>query len=265
LSSAAIRTDRTQLFMSTASFGHSRALLLDYDGTIAPFVSDRSRAYPYASIPELLDTIMTDCETRVAVISGRPARDIPTLLQTRTRPDIWGSHGLERLKPTGEYICVPLDPNTVALLRQAEIRLANSGLESAVEAKPGCVAVHWRGLGTKRAEQVKAAAYQCLASFVGRTGMWLAEFDGGLELRSRACNKRSAVEEILSEMGSEAAIAYLGDDQTDEDAFRALNGRGLTILVRSSYRFTAAQFWLRPPDDLRTFLTEWIRACRGEI
>jgi trehalose 6-phosphate phosphatase len=265
LSTAVIRTNRAQVFLSTPSFGHSRALLLDYDGTIAPFVSDRSHAYPYASIPELLDTIMADCETRVAVVSGRSARDIPALLHTKAQPDIWGSHGLERLKPTGEYTCVSLDENTAAQLRQAETRLANSGLESSVESKPGCIAVHWRGLGTKRAEQVKAAAYQGLAGFVGRTGLWLSEFDGGLELRSRSCNKRSAVEAILSEMGPEAAIAYLGDDQTDEDAFRALNGRGLTILVRSSYRFTAAQFWLQPPDDLKTFLTDWIRACRGEL
>lgn len=265
MSTTVVRTDRTQTFLSTPSFGHARALLLDYDGTIAPFVSDRSRAYPYASIPELLDTIMTTCATHVAVITGRPAHDIPALLQTRVQPEIWGSHGLERLKANGEYTCVPLDEDTLALLRQAEARLRAFELDSTIEMKPGCVAVHWRGLSTKRAEQVKAAGYQCLAGFVGRTGLWLSEFDGGLELRSRMCNKRVAVERILAEMGSNAAIAYLGDDQTDEDAFRALNGRGLTILVRPIYRFTAAQFWLSPPDGLKSFLYDWIRACQGEL
>lgn len=265
MSTAVVRTDRTQMFLSAPLFRQPRALLLDYDGTIAPFVSDRTRAYPYATIPELLDTIMAECETHVAIISGRPARDIPPLLQTKGLPDIWGSHGLERLKPNGEYVCAPLDIKAIAQLQEAESRLRSSGLQSAIEMKPGCIAVHWRGRSTKEAEQVKASAYQCLARFVGNTGLWLSEFDGGLELRSRICNKRTAVERILEELGSNSSIAYLGDDQTDEDAFRALNGRGLTILVRSSYRFTAAQFWLRPPDDLKRFLYDWIRACQGAL
>lgn len=265
MSTAALGIDRTQMFLAGSSFGHSRALLLDYDGTIAPFVSDRSRAYPYASIPGLLDTIMSDCGTRLAIISGRPARDIPSLLQTKTQPEVWGCHGLERLLPNGDYVCVSLGQKVIPLLAEAEARLKDHGLESIVESKTGCIAVHWRGLGTNDAERAKSTAYQCLARFIGHTGLWLAEFDGGLELRSRSCNKRAAVERILAEVGSDAAVAYLGDDQTDEDAFRALNGRGLTILVRSTYRFTAAQFWLRPPDDLKRFLYDWIRACRGEL
>ena len=70
---------------------------------------------------------------------------------------------------------------------------------------------------------------------------------------------------MLAEVDSRAPVAYLGDDVTDEEPFRSLNGRGLTVLVRPTYRFTAAQYWLRPPDDLQRFLHDWIRAGQGEL
>jgi trehalose-6-phosphatase len=56
-------------------------------------------------------------------------------------------------------------------------------------------------------------------------------------------------------------VAYLGDDSTDESAFQAMQGRGLTILVRPIWRETAAQLWLQPPDELRDFLGLWLKAC----
>jgi trehalose-6-phosphatase len=56
-------------------------------------------------------------------------------------------------------------------------------------------------------------------------------------------------------------VAYLGDDRTDEDAFKALAGRGLAVLVREELRPTAAAVWLRPPVELLDFLQRWMTAC----
>ena len=72
-------------------------------------------------------------------------------------------------------------------------------------------------------------------------------FDGGLEIRVAGPGKGDAVRAILKEAGPGAAVAYLGDDQTDEDAFHALKGIGLTVLVRPQSRPTAADVWLQPP------------------
>jgi trehalose-6-phosphatase len=52
-------------------------------------------------------------------------------------------------------------------------------------------------------------------------------------------------------------VAYLGDDLTDEDAFRALKGKGLSVLVRKESRTTEADCWLKPPDELLDFLKKW--------
>jgi len=46
---------------------------------------------------------------------------------------------------------------------------------------------------------------------------------------------------------------------TDEDAFRAIRGKGVGILVREALRPTAADLWIRPPEELLTFLAGWIR------
>jgi trehalose-phosphatase len=82
-------------------------------------------------------------------------------------------------------------------------------------------------------------------------------FDGGVELRSVGCNKQSAVKAVLSETSPDSAVAYLGDDVTDEDAFRAVKLRGLGVLVRPELRQTEADVWLKPPHELLAFLRRW--------
>ena len=62
-------------------------------------------------------------------------------------------------------------------------------------------------------------------------------------------------------------MAYLGDDLTDEAAFRAVNDAGLSslsVLVRQEWRETSAEVWLRPPEELKGFLKRWIKAGNRE-
>jgi trehalose-6-phosphatase len=95
-------------------------------------------------------------------------------------------------------------------------------------------------------------------------GLHLAPFDGGLELHAPGKNKGDAVQTILREAGDGAAAAYLGDDQTDENAFSAIKGKGLSGLVRSEPRPTIADICLRPPDELLEFLQDWLLASGAQ-
>jgi trehalose-phosphatase len=93
-------------------------------------------------------------------------------------------------------------------------------------------------------------------------GLDLHAFDGGIEIRITKVTKGGAVGAILSETGPGASVAYLGDDYTDEDAFIALDGHGLRVLVRTEERATRADIWIHPPQELLSFLDRWIAACQ---
>lgn len=250
-------------FLESLPASRERVLLLDYDGTIAPFTAHRDHAYPYPEARSLLAAIMNTCRTRIVMISGRPAREIPPLLGLEPHPEIWGTHGLECLYPDGRYEMAEVSRRALRVLAQARAGLEELGLMQVAEIKPGSISVHWRWLGSQREEEIRASARRIWLPLTFQADLQLTEFDGGLELRVERPNKGDVVRAIVAELEPDVPIAYLGDDITDEDAFRALQGRGLTVLVRSTERPSCAQAWIQPPGGLLDFLYGWMRACGG--
>ncbi len=238
-----------------------RVILLDYDGTLAPFRVERDRAVPYPGVRHALKEIMA-AGCRVVIISGRSVEDLQPLLGLRPVPEIWGAHGRERLYTTGIYRLVPVDHEADEGLREALRWARASGLESHLESKPGCLAIHVRGLTVQQANELLFQIRGAWAPLTQRHGLELHVFDGGLELRAKGPNKGQAVEAIFQESGPDIVAAYLGDDITDEDAFRVIKGRGLGVLVRPKLRPTEADLWIRPPEELLQFLSKWSRICR---
>ena len=259
----ALHQDVCVAFFDRLRQAPSRALLLDYDGTLAPFTPDRDRAFPYPEIPELVAKIMRT-GTRVVLISGRPATELLFLSGIHPHPEIWGSHGAERLMPDGSYQVEPPSPDHQSVLQAVASSLHACGFASRMEIKPGGLAVHWRGLSPEQRAPMETKVRSLFDSAIEDHGLHLLPFDGGLELRATGKNKGDAVSAILSESESEVAAAYLGDDQTDENAFRAIKRRGIAILVRPDPRPTVADIWLRPPEQLGRFLRNWLTACGAE-
>jgi len=255
---------RQTTFFVCLSQARKSTLLLDYDGTLAPLRPERNCAFPYAPVPQLLEGIASAGCTRIVLISGRPAREIPPLLGLKKHPEIWGSHGMERLLPNGEYKAVKLDARLSAAFATASAGLEREGLGSRMEWKPGSLAIHWRGLPQPEVGEIWTTALRILQPVAFSNGLLLSNFDGGVEMRVKNPNKGDAVQAILKGNGSHVPVAYLGDDTTDEDAFACVNPLGLTALVRDVYRPTTAQIWLRPPEELLAFLSQWLQACGGE-
>jgi trehalose-phosphatase len=129
--------------------------------------------------------------------------------------------------------------------------------EARLEQKLASVALHWRGLPAQAAEKLKSDATALWEPMARESALEILPFDGGLELRAAGCNKQYAVKAVLSETAQDSAVAYLGDDVTDEDAFRAVKQRGLGVLVRPEFRDTEADVWLKPPHELVTFMRHW--------
>jgi trehalose 6-phosphate phosphatase len=240
----------------------ARLLLLDYDGTLAPFVAERDQAVPYPGVRELLGEIQVAGHTRLVVISGRYTEDLMRLLALDPLPELWGSHGLEQRLPDGAYRVGALGPEVEATLKAAADWAAARRYEQHLEHKPGCLAFHWRGLPEPEICRLQRDVGSAWEQFVC-AGLELRPFDGGLELRPGSVNKGSAVNEVLRAAGSDTITAYLGDDLTDEDAFAALAGRGLGVLVRREPRPTAAEAWIQPPEGLLDFLRSWHAAAMG--
>lgn len=236
-----------------------RALFLDYDGTLAPFTPRRDEALPYPGVKEALQQILESRSTRLILITGRWSKDLARLLVLKLRPEIWGSHGWEKLMPDGAYEVGKFEETALQGLAEADDWVERAGLSERVEHKPASLAIHWRGLTNQEVERIRLKARVHLSPIADRKGLNLQEFDGGMELRIPGRNKGYAVTTVLDEMGSGTAAAYLGDDFTDEDAFVAIRGRGLSALVRKEFRPTAADIWLEPPQELLDFLSHWAR------
>lgn len=254
------RVDLEAFFERVASAAR-RVLMLDYDGTLAPFHLRPEEALPYPGVAEMLAEIIREGRTRVVIVSGRPAAELASLLGLPEPPEIWGAHGWERILPSGEHRTDEPSAAARARLEEAErmIReLARDGVR--VERKLASRALHWRGLPALEVARVREQATERWAPLTQEGEVELLEFDGGLELRASGCNKQHAVKAVLSETGPDSAVAYLGDDITDEDAFAAVKLRGLAVLVRPEIRPTGADVWLRPPAELIAFLRRWRKA-----
>jgi trehalose-phosphatase len=245
-------------FFQRVAHAPARLLMLDYDGTLAPFHTDPARAVPYPDVVPVLERIVACGGTRIVVVSGRPADEVPQLLGLTQRPEIWGSHGWERLLPDGQRFVEEPQADARRALADATnaIEAVMSG-DSRLERKLASIALHWRGLPPERAEHLKQRAEELWSPVTRGGALELLPFDGGLELRTVGCNKQYAVKAVLSQTAEEAAIAYLGDDITDEDAFRAVKARGVGVLVRPQFRETAADIWLKPPHELVEFMQRW--------
>lgn len=240
----------------------ARILMLDYDGTLAPFREERNQAVPHPGVREVVRALLAAEHTRVVVVSGRAVGVLRRLLAVEPEPEMWGSHGWEHYHPDGGLELG--DPGAPAREALAEAttharRLAPAG---SVEAKPVSVAVHTRG-------RPDAAAWlgrvrEGWARLATSAGLEVHDFDGGLEVRVPGRDKGTAVEAILGEAPEGTAAAYLGDDRTDEDAFRVLEGRGLSVLCRDRLRETGAALWIRPPGELLEFLERWNSVAAAE-
>lgn len=242
------------------------ALVLDYDGTLAPFCKDRLNAFPYPGISQALFRLMRTGGTRIAIVSGRPVEEVIPLLGVFPIPEIWGLDGLQRLWPDGTCRTYPLSDSDQMILAEASSWLDHQELRHLAEFKTGSITVHWRGLKATDAERIADRVRKGWARLARVSQMALLDFDGGIEIRPNRPNKTDVVLTIQAELGPALPFAYLGDDHVDEYAFGVLRDcrQALTLLVRDEWRETNAKAWIKPPGELLEFLQRWIDCCGGE-
>ena len=234
-------------------------LILDYDGTLAPFKVKRLEATPYPEVKKALQNIVKNKHTQISIVSGRNALEVKTLLDITPSPEIWGCHGWEHLCKDGVLKVAPLPTNVSHGLEIARFSAENTPYGEFIEWKGTSIAVHWRGCSTTLKKSLETEFKAQWEKLTKSHSLELIHFDGGYELRPLGFNKYDAVKTILEDRQGKGPVAYLGDDITDEDAFAAMKDVGLSVLVKNENKESLSDIQLKPPGELLDFLNLWIK------
>jgi trehalose 6-phosphate phosphatase len=261
------------LRIAVAAFAARPRVLVavDFDGTLAPFVTDPLQARALPGGLEALRAAAAIDGVTAAVVSGR---DLVTLAAlTGLGPGdgiaLVGSHGAEislghhtNLRPAHEAPF--LDDAAAALLRvvRGELEAIRSRYPAVrLEDKPSAVVLHTRGVEPSAATAATSAALE-----VGgrHTGVHVLPGKDVVELTVLEADKGSAVLDLARQSGSEATL-YVGDDVTDERAFAALDPASGDLTVKVGDGETVAAQWVSGPEAVVELLELFVdqRRARG--
>ena len=242
------------------------AIFLDYDGTLTPIVDDPAKARLSAQTKKVIKRLAEHFS--IAIISGRDLSDVRNMVGIE---DIAyaGSHGFDIAGPGGQYRDQEQGKGFLPALDRAEAELHRilKGLPNArVERKRFAIAVHYRQVDRARLDELKKRFNEVLSHYPElrkTTGKEVVElrpnvgWDKGKALLS-------LVEALYAGSGRVMPV-YIGDDDTDEDAFRAIRDRGIAIVVGTGERRSAAHYALRDPDEVTQFLHELTVMAETEV
>jgi alpha,alpha-trehalase len=231
------------------------AVFLDYDGTLTPIVARPELAVLTDEMRDVLRRLAA--VSTLAIVSGRDRADVARLVGIDALIYA-GSHGFDITGPDGLA-----KQNEHAIAAVPALQAAGDRLDAAlgdidgalVERKAFAIAVHYRQVAEGDVADVRRTVEAVAAEHpeLRQTGGKMI-----LELRPRVhWDKGSAVLWLLEALGmdgDDVLPIYLGDDDTDEDAFAALAWRGIGILVSDTERPTAAQYMLSDTDAAGRFL-----------
>ena len=218
---------------------------LDYDGTLAPIVDDPMQAFPHPDIPDILDNLAD--RYPVWVVTGRYLDDLEQLIDHAF--EAIGLHGIQRGRLSGpkEYHITDEERGSIQQLRET----APVGPDVNLEEKGPMFALHYRRAADKEAARSSIRSWltdkpESLDAIWGKDVV---------ELRPKGISKGTAVSEIAERFSDRTPI-YIGDDVTDEDAFKALGDDALTVKVGEGE--TAARYRLDGVEDVAAYLRRYL-------
>ena len=240
--------------------GTPLSILLDIDGTLAPIAPRPEQAKVPADTCKALEGLIEIPDAHIAIVTGRSIEDARRIVPLKGLGVI-GNHGFEVLGEHGEVVSEPAAHTFVDIIRSAGQRLGVLVKEIpgvVIENKHWTLSVHYR-LAARPAIPRITDTINALAKELGlkvTRGKEVLELRPPLEV-----NKGTAAVIWVKRLGLSASssVLYIGDDRTDEDAFRELRAafsRAVTIRVGDPDHgeTTAAEFRVETPAEVKDFL-----------
>ena len=237
---------------------------LDFDGTLAPIVEDPDAAAPTADNEDAVAALAAEPAISTAIVSGRALSDVRDRIDG---PDAYaGNHGLE-IERDGSVTVHP-----VARERAERIDEVCAVLETVlgpipnwrIENKRLTGTVHFRSVPPAARDLVRRQTHAVVDRFGGdalevSTGKCILEIEPSIRW-----GKGEAVAVIAAETPPGTVPIYVGDDVTDESAFRAVEPDGIGVRVGGDRdEPSAASCRLESPDEVATFLA-WLASVGVE-
>jgi trehalose-phosphatase len=244
--------------------GRRPVILLDFDGTLAPIVEEPTEAGLSPSMREAISRLAALLP--VGVVSGRDREDV----RRRVGLDqltYAGSHGLDVRFPDGRTVRRGEDARPA--LERVRTRLAmlpDDFPGARLEPKALSLAVHYRLVDPSLVQSLEERVDGALEeepTLRRASGKKVFEIRPDVEW-----DKGRAAIWLADVLASPVdPVVFVGDDVTDEDAFEALAGRGLALVVRGEddTRPSAADYALRGPDEVQTLLYELAERVRTQL
>ncbi len=237
--------------------GKIPALFLDYDGTLTPIVKQPEDAI----LSEEMRDTLKQCASKftVAIISGRDLDDVKNMVKLDNLIYA-GSHGFRISGPNGLYMehekAGILVPELDHIEKELQ-RVFNEKIKGVkVERKRYAIAIHYRNVADDDIPLIKRRVNRMIADhpqFKKGEGKKIFEIKPDVQW-----HKGKAVNWILEELDlsdtQKIIPVYIGDDVTDEDAFKSISDKGIGILVGFHGKPSAAKYHLRNIYEVRNFL-----------
>ncbi len=232
------------------------AVFLDYDGTLSAIAPTPAEATLPHATREILKALLKLKHVKVAVISGRALNDLRKMVPVPGLV-LAGSHGIEFRMEGLPSKCVPRRyfHEMHGLRRRLKDKLQDvAGV--LFEQKPFSCAIHYRkalpGSGKKIKQVVRDACDEAVrqGKVVVLSGKKVIEI-----MPPGAMDKGRVVARLLRLWGKKRFLpVFIGDDQTDEAAFKVVRKRGLTVRVGTPSKRSKAQYFLNGVEDVRMLL-----------
>lgn len=225
------------------------AFFFDFDGTLAQIATRPEAVRVDVDVPIALQALLQRNGGAVAVVSGRPISEIDQHLSPVILPAA-GVHGVERRDGSGQYNRLPLPDLRAATAILRAWCTAHPGAR--LEAKPGALALHYRGVDALEAACLAAMAEA--RESVLTVPMALLHGKKVVELKPAAADKGRAVRAFMAEPPFAGRRPwFFGDDVTDESAFDTVQSMG-GVAVKIGAGDTVAANRLPDPQDMQDWL-----------